>query len=135
MRISDWSSDVCSSDLPIGPQEDGSKIPFIAEHSHPVALGNDQKPDCLLGEPCADLKTNGTRATTYGSDAQAMAKDKRLRSLTKQGPKKAIPSRPFPKAPAGFEHFRKKEPREGYSTAWPSRALPGRPMSRGARNG
>src|SRR3546814_20991589 len=84
MRISDWSSDVCSSDLPIGPQEDGSKIPFIAEHSHPVALGNDQKPDCLLCEPCADLKTNGTRATTYGSDAHAIAKRSEERRVGKE---------------------------------------------------
>lgn len=67
----------------------------IAEHWTPVALGNDQKPDCLLCIPCADRKTNGTKATTYGSDKHAIAKVKRLRGETKQGPKKKIQGRGF----------------------------------------
>src|SRR3546814_680449 len=95
----------------------------IAEHFLPVALGNAERPDCLLCLACANRKTWGTKATSYGSDAHAIAKDKRLRGETKQGPKKRIPSRPMPTPP------------EGYSTAWPSRALPSRPMTRSARNG
>lgn len=89
---------------------------MIAEHWHPVALGNDQKPDCLLCEFCAHRKTNGTKATSYGSDKHAIAKDKRLRGETKQGPKKAIPSRPFPERPAG------------HAWVWPTRKMPGRPF-------
>lgn len=50
----------------------------IAEHWHPVALGNDQKPDCLLCIHCADRKTNGTKATSYGSDKHGIAKVKRI---------------------------------------------------------
>src|SRR3546814_7698493 len=30
MRISDWSSDVCSSDLAIAERPDGTRIPFLA---------------------------------------------------------------------------------------------------------
>jgi hypothetical protein len=69
----------------------------IAEHWTPVALGNAAKPDCLLCRPCAARKTNGSPATSYGSDSHAIAKDKRLRGITKTGPKKRIPSRPFQK--------------------------------------
>jgi hypothetical protein len=75
----------------------------IAEHWFPVALGNASKPDCLLCRPCAALKTNGSPATSYGSDAHAIAKDKRLRGITKTGPKKRIPSRPLTDP-----HFRKR---------------------------
>lgn len=70
---------------------------MIAEHWTPVALGNDQKPDCLLCIPCANRKTNGTKATSYGSDKHAIAKVKRIRGETKQGPKKKIQSRAFDK--------------------------------------
>jgi len=89
---------------PIGPQPDGTKVPFIAEHWFPVALGNTAKPDCLLCLPCADRKTNGSPATSYGSDAHAIAKDKRLRGITKTGPKKRIPSRPFQKRPPNMPY-------------------------------
>lgn len=69
----------------------------IAEHWVTVESGNDQKPDCLLCIPCAHRKTYGTKATSYGSDAHARAKIKRLRGETKQGPKKKIQSRGFDK--------------------------------------
>ena len=52
---------------------------MIAEHTIPVALGNTEKPDALLCKPCADRKTFGTKATTYGSDIHALAKIKRIR--------------------------------------------------------
>lgn len=45
--------------------------PVIGEHFTPVALGNDQKPDCLLCKDCADAKTK--------RDIAAIAKVKRLR--------------------------------------------------------
>lgn len=45
--------------------------PVIAEHWTPVALGNDQKPDCLLCRACAAKKTL--------RDIKAIAKVKRLR--------------------------------------------------------
>lgn len=86
---------VCGT--PIGPQPDGTSIPHIAEHWWAVKLGNPRKPDCLLCAPCADKKTNGTKATSYGSDKHAIAKVKRLRGETKQGPKKKIYSRGFNK--------------------------------------
>jgi hypothetical protein len=77
---------------------------FIAEHTHPLALGGAAKPDCLLCLPCADRKTNGSPATSYGSDKHAIAKDKRLRGVTGQGPKKRIPSRPFQKRPPNMPY-------------------------------
>lgn len=70
----------------------------IAEHSHPVALGNTGAPDCLLCHACADIKTNGTAATTYGSDKHAIARAKRL---AKGG--KTV-RYPFPKPPPGHSH-------------------------------
>lgn len=48
---------------------------FIAEHSVPVALGNDQKPDCLLCADCARKKTYGLRG-----DISNIAKVKRIRN-------------------------------------------------------
>lgn len=35
----------------------GRGPPFVAEHWTPVAIGNDQKPDCLLARHCAREKT------------------------------------------------------------------------------
>jgi hypothetical protein len=82
----------------------------IGEHTLPVALGNDQKPDCLLCTPCANKKTNGTKATTYGSDIHAIAKVRRLTGQTKTGPKKRIAGRPFQPRPEG-------------QSAWPKRKM------------
>lgn len=87
-----------SCDGPIGPQEDGTSIPFIKEHTRPVAQGNDQKPDCLLCVPCAKVKTYGTKATTAGSDIHGIAKAKRIA----KGGKKI--KNPFPKRPSGSKH-------------------------------
>lgn len=84
---------------------------MIAEHWSPVALGNAAKPDCLLCRPCADRKTNGSPATSYGSDKHAIAKDRRLRGITKTGPKKQIQSRGFQSQPPGYRH------------QWPSRKV------------
>lgn len=51
-----------------------------------------------LCQECHDLKTNGTGATSAGSDQHMAAKGRRLRGETKQGPKAKIRSRPFPTA-------------------------------------
>lgn len=51
----------------------------IGEHIWCVVLGNPEKPDGLWHPDCANRKTNGTKATTYGSDKHAIAKVKRLR--------------------------------------------------------
>lgn len=40
--------------------------PAIAEHWATVALGNDQKPDCLLCRECARLKTYGSPGRVGG---------------------------------------------------------------------
>lgn len=94
---------------------------MIAEHWTPVALGNTTKPDCLLCIPCADRKTNGSPATSYGSDKHAIAKVRRLRGETKTGPKKRIASRPFSTPPEGYSHWPKRQKR-----------MEGRPMKREA---
>ena len=83
----------------------------IAEHWVTVESGNTHKPDYLLCKPCAHRKTWGTKATTYGSDTHARAKVKRLAAGVKKRRGRQIPSRPFPKAPAGFNHFRKQSSR------------------------
>lgn len=63
--------------------------PTIGEHFFPVALGNDQKPDCLLCTPCAAAKTK--------RDIKAIAKVKRLRR-GKRPPKRPLKSRGFDKS-------------------------------------
>lgn len=40
--------------------------PAIAEHWQPVALGNDEKPDCLLCKDCARIKTYGSPGRVGG---------------------------------------------------------------------
>lgn len=62
--------------------------PVIAEHFTPVAMGNDQKPDCLLCKPCAVAKTK--------RDIKAIAKVKRIRRGPRKA-KRAIASRGFDK--------------------------------------
>lgn len=65
--------------------------PEIGEHFTPVALGNDQKPDCLLCKPCADAKTK--------KDMGRIAKVKRLQKKAAGETKKKRPiqSRGFQK--------------------------------------
>lgn len=43
-----------------------SEGPFIGEHWLPVALGNYEKPDCLLCVPCAKAKTYGSPGRVGG---------------------------------------------------------------------
>lgn len=62
--------------------------PEIGEHWTPVALGNDQKPDCLLCRACAKEKTR--------RDVKAIAKVKRLQRGPRKA-KRAIRSRGFDK--------------------------------------
>jgi hypothetical protein len=100
----------CKADISTGPS--------IAEHTVCVALGNTDKPDRLLCVPCADRKTNGSPATSYGSDKHAIAKCRRIRKKLAGTQRKARPlqSRGFQAPPEGFEY------------SWPSR-----PMRREAR--
>lgn len=51
---------------------------------------------------CHAKITNGTKATTAGSSKHKIAKIKRILGLTKNGPKKKIPGRPFQKVKRGF---------------------------------
>jgi hypothetical protein len=74
----------------------------IVEHSTPLALGGLDilENKYLQCRDCAAIKTHGgsAKATTYGSDIHAIAKVRRLRGETKQGPKKQIQSRGFDKS-------------------------------------
>ncbi len=51
----------------------------IGEHTFPVALGNDEKPDALYNPDCADEKTNGLMG-----DKTKIAKVKRHRNAKTQ---------------------------------------------------
>lgn len=55
--------------------------PEIGEHFTPVALGNSDKPDCLLCKACAKEKTR--------RDVKAIAKVKRIRNGKTQADKRA----------------------------------------------
>ena len=126
---------------------------MIAEHWFPVALGNPKKPDCLLCIPCADRKTNGTKATTYGSDKHAIAKVKRLQaasilhgwhmgeSVRETADRLSISSyrvrevryRQRPKARKLEGQGFQSNP-ENHKHQWPSRSLPSKPMRKEGRN-
>lgn len=70
-------------------------------------------PDSLFVKPkeAHRRKTSGTKATSYGSDAHARAKEDRITGKTGNGPKHKLQSRPMPKAPEGYKH------------SWPKRKL------------
>ncbi len=77
---------------PIRPSQ-----PTIREHMHALGLGGLDTPDNwrLVHKPCADRKTNGTKATTAGSDKNLMAKHRRLTGKNKPKCKRSIISRGF----------------------------------------
>lgn len=71
------------------------------EHLTPLALGGADTPAnaAYSLHEAHKRQTNGSKATSYGSDKHAIAKVKRLRGETGQNKRtKKIPSRPFPKA-------------------------------------
>lgn len=53
---------------------------WIVEHLHPLALGGPDTEDNMMAScvDCAQRKTNGSKATSYGSDKHEIAKAKRL---------------------------------------------------------
>ncbi len=71
----------------------------IREHMHALGLDGPDTPDNwrLVHRPCADRKTNGTKATTAGSDKNLMAKHRRLTGKNKPRRKRKIQSRGFDK--------------------------------------
>ena len=69
--------------------------PFIAEHTLPVELGNEKKPDCLLCRAHAYLKTvNVDMPAIRKADRQAGRKGQQARRAA--GKTQKIPARPFP---------------------------------------
>jgi len=90
----------------------GAEEGVIAEHTMPVAMGNEEKPDALWRKTCASEKT--ARDLTQIAKAKRQAGEtgqqaRRARGATKQIPARVnpwppkgtrkIPSRPFPKRP------------------------------------
>lgn len=75
--------------------------PEIAEHTDPVAMGNTEKPDCLLCRGCADEKTKIDVATIAaghrkgGRTGQFARRKRRGKSLIPSRPN-AWPKRKFP---------------------------------------
>lgn len=76
-------------------------------YDHALALGIGG-PDTVenlqaVHKSCHAVKTNGRKATTYGSDKHAIAKLDRLTGVTGQGKRKRkIPSRPMQKGKRRF---------------------------------
>lgn len=68
------------------------------EHFTPIALGGADDPtNCGYSLSHEHSKqTNGTKATSYGSDKHAIAKVRRLRGELKPKPKRTWPSRDIP---------------------------------------
>lgn len=70
------------------------------EHVTELAIGGADAPhNCAYShDGCHSKITNGTKATTAGSSKHIIAKVKRLRGETGNGPKRRIPSKPFTKS-------------------------------------
>lgn len=70
---------------------------FIIEHENQLSISKDNslKNKTLRCLDCASKKTNGTKATSYGSDTHARAKIDRLLGLTCTKPSREINSRGF----------------------------------------
>lgn len=68
------------------------------EHLNALKISGDDSVDnqqLWHKRPCSQIKTNGSKATSYGSDKHAIAKVRRLTGQTKEGPKRQWPSRPI----------------------------------------
>ncbi len=79
----------------------------IREHLHQLALGGKDVLDNMQfwHKDASHEKTNGTKATSYGSDAHARAKAKRIakREAGDVRPKRKVPCRPKkPKPPRSW---------------------------------
>jgi hypothetical protein len=92
--------------IPCGICRKAFFVPDVVEgnihRDHDLALaleGSDKPENCryVHASPCHSTKTNGSPATSYGSDKHIIAKGKRIRGETKKRPKRKIPSRPFPR--------------------------------------
>lgn len=70
---------------------------WITEHENQLSISKDNsiKNKSLRCKECAHKKTNGTKATSYGSDAHARAKLRHIRGELKPKLKRKIPSRPM----------------------------------------
>lgn len=77
--------------------------PAIAEHTDPVAMGNKEKPDCLLCQACADAKTKIDVAIIAAGHRKAGRTGQYARRKRRGGTKiparvNPWPKRKFPKA-------------------------------------
>lgn len=95
---------------------------FIVEHENQLSISKDNSLSnkTLRCKECAHRKTNGTKATSYGSDAHARAKIRHLRGENKPKPKRKWASRPmqsgkarWPKQKMQSRLFPKKKPPHG----------------------
>ena len=75
----DWGGLCCLCHKPV------SRHRFIVEHLHALVFdGPDSDENCGPAHyACANKKTNGTKATSYGSDSHAKAKQDRITGITK----------------------------------------------------
>lgn len=81
------------------------------DHRHQLSQGGDHSVENLrpLCELCHSIKTNGTKATTYGSDKHAKAKERRLRGENKPRRKASFPKRVDPWNKALRDAFREEK--------------------------
>jgi len=80
--------------------------PVEIDHIHADALGGKHEYRNFRPVLKAAHKPKSKR------DVQALAKIDRITGVTKQGPKRKIPTRKFAKAPEGFKHFGSRKMRK-----------------------
>lgn len=83
---------------PLCPEPILSGQRTMREHFWAIGLGGPDSPENegLVHWECGQRKTNGTAATTAGSDKHLIAKGRRLRGETGQRPKRKPPVDPRP---------------------------------------
>src|SRR3546814_9163177 len=59
MRISDWSSDVCSSDLHVGVTMPLHRLERVARRRTLIAIVDDQRAAALTGDSSGKIRCNG----------------------------------------------------------------------------
>jgi len=97
----DWQTvdghDLIARNGQIVIKETGVVVEF--DHAYALALGGADEADNIrpMSPEAHNIKTNGTKATSYGSDKHAIAKVRRLSGRNKAKRKRPIPSRGFDK--------------------------------------
>src|SRR3546814_14653260 len=86
MRISDWSSDVCSSDLMTHGDDDGLRVPPIIAPQQIVIVPmlRDQPEDEDILAYCSEIVADLSRLSIFGEPVRALLDKKAIKAANKR---------------------------------------------------